>query len=172
MVQYLRGSVNAPAYKEASLRVNEQETGVNMKVRLLFFALLFGLFGCADSPERHLKRVHQQQLKHSTPSYAQGYKDGCSSAYYLVGYKTYTFQKNALRTQQDTLYSKGWREGHQRCLSEAKDKKISKERLHNRLYHGRAKWHEDVSDNDAYPRQGGYVPRTAEEQEIWESLKK
>src|SRR6476620_2017654 len=106
-----------------------------MKVRLLFIGLLLGICGCAESPERHLNRVHKHKLKNSTPAYAEGYKDGCASGHYMAGDKRYVFRKNALRTQQDTLYSRGWRDGHQICLHEAREKMASKERMHNRIFH-------------------------------------
>jgi hypothetical protein len=140
-----------------------------MKVKLLFIGLLLGICGCAESPERHLNRVHKHKLRSTTPAYAEGYKDGCASGHYMAGDQHYVFRKNALRTQQDTLYSKGWRDGHQICLHEAKEKQASKERLHNRIYHRGHSQHPEFSGaND--DTQGSH--RSGEEHAIWETLKK
>jgi hypothetical protein len=149
-----------------------------MKVKLLFFGLLLGICGCAESPERHLNRVHRHKLKSSVPAYAEGYREGCASGYYLAGDQRYVFRKNALRTQQDTLYSRGWRDGHEVCLHEAKEKQLSKERLHNRIYHRGHRPSEaefsrmgNGSGGDWEPQNSGHV-QTEEEHAIWETLKK
>jgi hypothetical protein len=145
-------------------------TGEFMKVKLLFISLLLGISGCAESPERHLNRVHKHKLKNSAPAYAEGYKDGCASGNYLAGDKRYAFKKNALRTQQDTLYSRGWRDGQHICHHEARERLSSNERLHNRIYHRGQSQHSTFSrTGDA--EHGGSL-HTEEEYAIWETLKK
>lgn len=158
--------------------VEQEGMGEFMKVKLLFIGLLFGICGCAESPERHLNRVHKHKLKSSVPAYAEGYRDGCASGYYLAGDRHYMFRKNALRTQQDTLYSRGWRDGHQICHHEAKEKQFSKEQLHNRIYHrGHSSGDSGFSrmgggsQGELTSHDGGHL-HTEEEHAIWETLKK
>jgi hypothetical protein len=138
-----------------------------MKVRsLLMLGFLLGVCACAESPERHLNRVHKQNLENSVPSYADGYRDGCASAHQLLGEEGYVYRKDALRTQQDTLYSKGWQAGHRTCLQAGKKKQLSRERLHNRLYHGGRSTYiktEVIEDWD---------DQSEEERAVWETLKK
>lgn len=105
-----------------------------LKVKLLFWVALLAIMGCAPAPEEHIYRVHRGQVKAGMDSaYAQGYADGCSSAWYLEGFREYPFRKNAVRTQHDAQYARGWREGHRVCLAEAKQE-ASKNRHGSRRF--------------------------------------
>ena len=146
-----------------------------MKVKLLFMGLLLGLSACVESPDQRLSRVYNHTLKSNAPAYAQGYRDGCASGYHLAGDERYSYRKSALRTQQEPLYSRGWRDAYPVCLREAKEEKADRDRLHNRIYHGGRNPHPD--ETDGYDGHGdgrrlSEIHQTEEEREIWEGLKK
>src|SRR5579885_3423092 len=77
---------------------------------LVTLALSVALAGCAifDTPrDRAIRR---------TPSYRQGYEDGCASANYEAsGYRYQGTVRDPLLAKSDSVYRAGWSNGFNTC---------------------------------------------------------
>jgi len=147
------------------------------KVDLIICSLtLLGLSACAITPERHLGRAYEQQIQAGqSPSYAEGYSDGCSSGWYLEGNREFPYRRDAMRTQNDSAYVRGWAEGHRVCLMQAK-KTLAKSKSRKRFFYQQSEVDLEGPGPSRYeyeqirPNQDDIY--RDEQEAIWEELRK
>lgn len=90
---------------------------------VITISLNIALIGCAtpnrQSPNEYLSEERNNLLMQGrSPSYSDGYIDGCASGKNNVGDSRFNFSKNTNRYSAEKDYYNGWEQGFQFCREE------------------------------------------------------
>jgi hypothetical protein len=86
-------------------------------IPVLVIVMLAGcVAGCAAQLVDQRRTQFQNQCQ--PPAYIDGYLPGCDSGTIVAGNPWYAFKKDKYLYKSEPMYSKGWNDGFQMCLSQ------------------------------------------------------
>ena len=84
--------------------------------RIIPVLVMTVLAGCAtQQTDQRRTRLHDDG---QPPAYIDGYLPGCDIGTIVAGNPWYAYTKDSFLYKSDPMYSKGWNDGFQMCLSQ------------------------------------------------------